>query len=62
MDLAEAVEFDSAAADENIQRVRPGMQVLKVSAKTGIGFDDWIQFLTQARTFKLRVPETLTVS
>ncbi len=34
MDLSEAVEFDAAAADDNIQRVRPGMQVFKISAKT----------------------------
>src|SRR5258706_7270369 len=30
MDLAEAVEFDQAAADGAIQRVGPGMRVLKV--------------------------------
>src|SRR6202044_2335710 len=37
MDLAEAVEFDMAGADCNIERVRPGMPVLKVSAKNGGG-------------------------
>src|ERR1700728_2728398 len=31
MDLASAVEFDVAAAHSNIQQVRPGMPVLKVS-------------------------------
>jgi hydrogenase nickel incorporation protein HypB len=30
IDLAEAVEFDWAAASANIQAVRPGMQVFKV--------------------------------
>ncbi len=45
MDLAEAVEFDLAAAEGNIQRVRPGMPLLKVSAKNGAGMGDWIQFL-----------------
>src|ERR1700739_1939149 len=34
-DLAAAVEFDEAAAMRNIQAVRPGMEVFKVSAKTG---------------------------
>src|SRR6202044_2694889 len=34
MDLAEAVEFDLAAANSNIQRVRPGMEVLRVSSKS----------------------------
>lgn len=49
MDLAAAVEFDEAAAMANIQAVRPGMQVFKVSAKTGEGMDDYLQFLVQRR-------------
>jgi hydrogenase nickel incorporation protein HypB len=49
MDLAEAVEFDMAAADANIQRVRPGMPVLKVSTKNGAGMSEWLQFLDSAR-------------
>ena len=47
MDLAAAVEFDEAAAMANIHAVRPGMQVLKVSAKTGAGMDDYFRFLEQ---------------
>src|SRR6202790_5467127 len=38
-DLAEAVQFDWALAERNIQLVRPGMQILKVSAKTGEGMN-----------------------
>jgi hydrogenase nickel incorporation protein HypB len=49
MDLAAAVEFDEAAAMANIQAVRPGMQVFKVSSKTGAGMDDYLQFLVQRR-------------
>jgi hydrogenase nickel incorporation protein HypB len=37
MDLAEAVEFDHAAALASIQSVRPGMRVLEVSTKSGQG-------------------------
>ncbi len=48
MDLAEAVEFDLTAADSNVQRVRPGMPLLKVSAKSGAGMSEWLQFLTSA--------------
>ena len=48
MDLAEAVEFDLVAADSNIQRVRPGMPVLKVSSKNGVGMSDWLGFLASA--------------
>ena len=45
IDLAEAVEFDLTEAFKNIQRVRPGMQVFQVSAKTGAGMDELIGFL-----------------
>jgi len=49
MDLAEAVEFDLAAANANIQRVRPGMPVLQVSSKTGAGMNEWLKFLASSR-------------
>ena len=45
IDLASAVEFDRAAAHQNIQSVRPGMQVFEVSAKTGAGMDQCVAFL-----------------
>jgi len=54
MDLAEAVEFDGAAAHRNIQSVRPGMTILEVSAKTGQGMDEWIRFL-ESRLYPLPV-------
>jgi len=38
-DLAAAVDFDRDAARRNIQAVRPGMQVVEVSAKTGLDMD-----------------------
>ena len=46
-DLAEAVEFDSETALRNIQSVRPGMKVFQLSAKTGQGVEDFLQFLAQ---------------
>jgi hydrogenase nickel incorporation protein HypB len=48
MDLAEAVEFDWAAAQANILSVRPGMPVLRVSSKKGTGMDAWIHLLKTA--------------
>jgi hydrogenase nickel incorporation protein HypB len=45
IDIAEAVEFDLAAANENIQRVRPGMETFRVSAKTGQGMEEYLAFL-----------------
>jgi hydrogenase nickel incorporation protein HypB len=47
VDLANAVEFDWEAVQRNIQSVRPGMQVLKVSSKTEEGMNGYIEFLTQ---------------
>lgn len=49
IDLAEAVEFDREGARGNIERVRPGMPILEVSAKTGQGFDSWMTFVKQQR-------------
>jgi hydrogenase nickel incorporation protein HypB len=48
LDLAGAVEFDWPAASANIQGVRPGMRVMQVSAKSGRGMDEWLEFLAQA--------------
>jgi hydrogenase nickel incorporation protein HypB len=45
MDLAEAVEFDRAAALMNIQSVRPGMRVLEVSSKTGQGMEEAVALI-----------------
>jgi hydrogenase nickel incorporation protein HypB len=45
MDLAEAVEFDERAAQASIQAVRPGMQVFKVSTKTGSGTEGFLDYL-----------------
>jgi len=44
-DLAQAVEFNEDTALANIQAVRPGMQVFKVSAKNGQGVADLVDFL-----------------
>src|SRR5271169_28612 len=48
-DLATAVEFDEAAANRNIQAVRPGMEVFKTSAKTGEGMAEYLAFLESRR-------------
>jgi hydrogenase nickel incorporation protein HypB len=46
IDLAEAVEFDEESVKANIQAVRPGMSHFVVSAKTGAGLQEYLQFLT----------------
>lgn len=50
MDLAAAVEFDFTIACANVQRVRPGMEILTVSAKTGLGMDRWVEMLRSTRS------------
>jgi len=49
VDLAAVCEFDRAKALGNIEAVRPGMQTFEVSAKTGIGIDAWLDYLTARR-------------
>ena len=44
-DLADAVGFDRAAALENIDRARPGVKVIELSAKSGPGLDAWYAFV-----------------
>jgi hydrogenase nickel incorporation protein HypB len=45
LDLAEAVEFNWQTAYNNIQAVRPGMQVFKLSARSGEGMESYLEFL-----------------
>ena len=47
IDLAAAVEFDRQALLRNLGSVRPGLEVLEVSAKTGDGFDRWMALVAQ---------------
>jgi hydrogenase nickel incorporation protein HypB len=52
-DLAAAVEFNWDAAYGNIQAVRPGMRVFRLSSKTGDGMEEYLEFLV-ARLTELR--------
>ena len=45
IDLAAAVEYDLPLARENVRAVRPGMEIMELSAKRGIGLDRWLQLL-----------------
>jgi hydrogenase nickel incorporation protein HypB len=46
-ELAAAVEFDWETARKSIESVRPGMQVFRLSAKTGQGMNQYLEFLAQ---------------
>lgn len=58
IDLAEVCEFDRETALANIQSVRPGMPVFETSAKTGVGMEEWIEFLHQKRRQLLTTVES----
>lgn len=49
MDLAGPCDFDLAAAEASIEAVRPGMRVFRVSARTGEGMAEWLDFLAAER-------------
>jgi hydrogenase nickel incorporation protein HypB len=41
IDLAAAVDFDRDAAYHNIHEVRPSLEILEVSTRTGSGLENW---------------------
>lgn len=46
-ELSAAVEFDWETARKSIESVRPGMQIFRLSAKTGEGMQPFMDFLSQ---------------
>ncbi|MCW5965677.1 MAG: hydrogenase nickel incorporation protein HypB [Bryobacterales bacterium] len=56
MDLAEACEFQRDDALRNLAEVRPGMRVIEVSAKTGLGMKEWLAFLNEERSRRRQAP------
>ena len=55
IDLAQAVEFNEDATLANIQAVRPGMQVFKVSTKNGQGVAEFVDHLCSRRVARRSV-------
>jgi hydrogenase nickel incorporation protein HypB len=45
IDLAEVVEFNRELALHNISQIAPQAMILEVSAKTGVGMEDWCELL-----------------
>ncbi len=45
VDLLPYLEFDMAKARENALNINPGLTIFEVSAKTGEGIDEWIEWL-----------------
>jgi hydrogenase nickel incorporation protein HypB len=61
IDLSAAADFDRAAAHAAIHAVRPSLEIIELSAKTGEGFAAWIAHLQQ-RIALSQVGRTLRVS
>lgn len=49
IDLADAVGFDRSEVVRNLEELRPGLHVLDVSARSGVGMSSWIARLSAAR-------------
>jgi hydrogenase nickel incorporation protein HypB len=45
IDLADAVGFDRDEALRNLRAVRPGIEILETSARTGAGMGAWLERL-----------------
>ena len=45
IDLAQVLEWNFDSSVENMKQVNPDVQFIRISSKTGEGFDSWIQFL-----------------
>lgn len=61
VDLADVCEFRSEEALSSIESVRPGMRVFQISVKSGLGMDQWIEYLKQARAKRLSKPSLQTI-
>ncbi len=53
-DLLPYLDYDPELAVKNIRQVHPGMPVFALSAKTGEGFDAWLQWLRDRIRDKLK--------
>jgi len=58
IDLSDVVGFERDAVYSAIERVRPGLEVLEVSARTDTGLAPWIARLHAAQTALTQTPAT----
>jgi hydrogenase nickel incorporation protein HypB len=56
-DLAAAVEFDRELTRRNIRAVRPEMEILETSARTGAGMERWLLLLEERARVRPLAPQ-----
>ncbi len=49
IDIAEPCGFNRDLALKNINEIRPGIRIFETSAKTGVGMEEWLRYLKEAR-------------
>ena len=49
VDLAPYVDFDMDKAEEYARRVNPTIEIIRLSARTGEGFDAWVEWILATR-------------
>ncbi len=54
IDLADAVGWNMPLALRNIERMRPGIETVQTSGRTGEGMDSWMELLQRRRREKQR--------
>jgi len=54
IDLLPYVDFDVDACREAVRRINPGVEIIEVSARTGDGMDDWLNWVTNNRSARIR--------
>jgi hydrogenase nickel incorporation protein HypB len=55
IDLLPYLDFDVAQCIENARKLRPDIEVLQVSAKSGAGMQDWCEWLLRRQTSTVQV-------
>jgi hydrogenase nickel incorporation protein HypB len=53
MDIAVPCGFDLELARKNINEIRPGIRIFETSAKTGMGMEEWLGYLAEARAARV---------
>jgi len=54
VDLLPHVDFDVDACREAVLRINPGIEIIEVSARTGEGLDNWLDWIDGTRSARIR--------